>query len=69
MDGACHVWWPGVLSVSKSVCTEQGSTEFRTPLCNLGYAPDNAIPYSTLRIFYVHEFITSASVQNTGTVL
>ena len=25
--------------VSNSVCTEQGSAEFRTPLCNPGYAP------------------------------
>ena len=32
-DSACHLWWPSVLSVSESVCTEQGSTEFRTPLC------------------------------------
>ena len=28
-----------VLSVSESVCTDQRSTEFRTPLCNAGYAP------------------------------
>ena len=32
-DGARHLWWPIVLSVSESLCTEQGSTEFRTPVC------------------------------------
>ena len=39
LDGAGHLWWPSVLSVSESVCTEQVSTEFRTPLCNPGYTP------------------------------
>ena len=33
LDGAHHLWWLSVLSVSESVCTEQGSTEFRNPLC------------------------------------
>ena len=40
-DGARHLWWPSVLSVSESVCTEQGSTEFRTPLCEILATPLN----------------------------
>ena len=40
LGDAHHLWWPSVLSVSESVCTEQGYTEFRTPLCNPDYAPD-----------------------------
>ena len=33
LDGAGRLWWPSVLPVLESVCTEQGCTEFRTPLC------------------------------------
>ena len=33
LDGAGRLWWPCVLLVLESVCTEQGCTEFRTPLC------------------------------------
>ena len=31
LDGAHHLWWSSVLSVTESVCTEQDFTEFRTP--------------------------------------
>ena len=29
LDGAHYLWWPSVLSGSKSVCTEKGSTKFK----------------------------------------
>ena len=40
MDGVRYLWWPSVFPCSKlCVYTEEGSLEFRTPLCNPRYAP------------------------------
>ena len=59
-DGACHLWWPSVLSViiiSESVCTEQESTEFRTPLCVILATPLMFRPYSHVdRPFNGHNY-------------
>ena len=38
-DGARHLWWPSVLSVSKSVLSKNLLIS-EPPLCNPGYAPD-----------------------------
>ena len=38
-DGVRHLWWLSVVNVS----TEQGSTEFRTPLCVILATPLKAV--------------------------
>ena len=51
LDGVRYLWWPNVLPSGDSVCTEQGSAEFRTPhLYNPGYA---LINYT----WFVHSFV------------
>ena len=54
LDDVRHLWWPSILSVSESVCTEQGSTEFRTPLCVVLATPLCIIKHNRLEPNYAN---------------